>query len=388
MLQVLRSELGLRGEVVGREALSALSPAWEDLCRRSLEDNVYYSPRYASALLNTVEAGKDVRFALAWHGAKLVAMLPFTASAFPVPPFRPAGRAWQSKHIYGCTPLLDAVRKAQAADALLNLLASTSGGEWVIPLLDTEGEACRALTAALARRRAGWAFMAPFRRAVLERDGSFDHHVGRHLQPGRRKDLARNRRRLEKLGELRHECHGSGKGLERAVAAFLDLERRGWKGRRGTALACAEATRDFAIRAFTGEEGTSVCRADVLSLSGVPVAVSLMVVAGRTGFTVKSAYDEAYRSYGAGLLLELEVIRCFLSEDWATRLDSATAGPHVLDGLWPGRANVADLAFSFAAHGPELRLRALAAADRAKRNMKAKAKAWLARARSGRKQAG
>jgi hypothetical protein len=38
------------------------------------------------------------------------------------------------------------------------------------------------------------------------------------------------------------------------------------------------------------------------------------VFAGGTGFTVKCTYDEAYRSYSAGMLLETEVIRSFVAE--------------------------------------------------------------------------
>ena len=62
---------------------------------------------------------------------------------------------------------------------------------------------------------------------------------------------------------------------------------------------------------LSAEKGNSNCRADVLTLDGVPIAVSLIAIAGRTGFTIKSCYDEAYRSYSAGLLLEVEVIPQF-----------------------------------------------------------------------------
>ena len=40
-------------EVLARDALPTLVPAWQDLCARSVEDNVYYSPRYAQALLQS-----------------------------------------------------------------------------------------------------------------------------------------------------------------------------------------------------------------------------------------------------------------------------------------------------------------------------------------------
>ena len=117
----------------------------------------------------------------------------------------------------------------------------------------------------------------------------------------------------------------------------------------------------------------------MLTLDGVPIAVSLIAMAGRTGFTIKSCYDEAYRSYSAGLLLEVEVIRSFLSGNWASRLDSGTSGAHVLDSLWPGRVEVADLIFSLSPRHAQLRLSALHSSEKVTKNIKTGVKRWLTR---------
>ena len=379
MLQVPQWKVGFRGEVVGRDALPTLLPAWEDLCRRSIEDNVYYAPRYARALLDSVEKDKSIGFAVAWGDGRLVAMLPIERPRLLTPLLQPACRAWQTKYTFSCTPLLDRFRAAEAADALLDVLASISGGAWVIPTVNTAGEACNAIRAALARRGLPWVMLHEFQRASLEAGGTFDEHMEHHVSSKRRKDLARNRRRLEKLGRVEHEIHSVGEGLDHAVSAFLEIEARGWKGKRGTALACNDATREFARAAFTGDESGSACRADVLTLNRVPIAVSLIALAGGTGFTVKGAYDERYRDCSAGLLLELELIRSFLAGNWASRLDAATAGAHVIDDLWPGRVEVADLAFSLSPRGAALCLSAFRAFEETKASMKAVFKRGLRR---------
>jgi CelD/BcsL family acetyltransferase involved in cellulose biosynthesis len=367
MLQMADGKLCLRGEVLTADGVGELRPSWEALCARSVEDNVYYSPRYALALLGTVEKHSNVRFATVWDQKHLVALLPFTTAHFPIPLIRPAGKAWQSKYTFSCMPLLDREVAAEAAGALLDLMAETREGGWLLPTVNTAGKACRAMVAALVRRGAPWAFLDRFERATLERGCSFDEHMDRHVRPKRRRDLARNRRRLEKLGRVEHESHRFGAGLARAVSAFLRIEAAGWKGRRGTALDCDAGTRAFALSAFTGEESESICRSDMLTLDGVPIAVSLTVFAGSTGFTVKCAYDEAYSSYCAGLLLEIEMIRSFLSGGWASRLDSATAGSHAIDSLWAGRSEVADLMFSLAPGRPDLNLGAVVAVERMRR---------------------
>jgi len=82
MLQVPEWKLGLKGEVVRRDAVPMLLPAWEDLCARSAEDNVYYSPRYALALLDNAGRNEDVRFAVVWDQSTLVALLPLSIPRF------------------------------------------------------------------------------------------------------------------------------------------------------------------------------------------------------------------------------------------------------------------------------------------------------------------
>ncbi len=376
MLQVPDRKLRLRAEVIGREALPTLAPAWEDLCARSVEDNVYYAPRYARALINNIDHDSSLRFATVWQGETLAALLPFKRSKIEMPLPGTAARAWHTDYTFSCTPLLDRTRCTDAAAALVDLLGTIHPGEWIIPLVNRQGGVCRAMTEALKKDDRPWQLSIVFERAMLDCAGDFDQHMQTHLSSKRRRDLTRNRRRLEEIGTVVHESHCAGEGLDRAIETFLDIEASGWKGKRGTALACREATRQFARDAFTGDAENSVCRADVLKLSGAPIAVSLVVFAGSTGFTVKCAYDQNYRSYSAGLLLEIEVIRSFLTERWASRLDGATNGAHVIDSLWPGRIEIADLMFSLAPRHASWRLSALTRVEHAKQSVKTAAKAF------------
>lgn len=322
-----------------------------------------------------MESDKDVGFAVVWDETRLVGMLPFTRLKFAIPLLRPARRAWQSQYTFGCMPLLDRQLKTEAAGALLDVLTAVRRGEWIIPALNTEDGACRAMIAALEQRRSPWVLVGSFRRATLEAGHSFDEHMKGHVSSKQRRELGRARRRLEELGEVGHQSYRSGEGLDRAVAAFLEIEAKGWKGKRGTALACNAKSRKFAADVFAGNDAEAICRADMLTLDGVPVAVGLIAFAGRTGFTVKGAYDEAYGRYSIGLLLEIEVVRSFLSENWADRLDSATPGAHAIDRLWPGRIEVADLLFSLSPRYPELRLSALRRSELTRRQIRT----WMKR---------
>jgi CelD/BcsL family acetyltransferase involved in cellulose biosynthesis len=201
----------------------------------------------------------------------------------------------------------------------------------------------------------------------------------RHVAPKRRKDLARTWRRLAERGEVQHESHRSGGGLDGAIRAFLDIEAQGWKGGRGTALACDPLTQRFALEAFTGDAAHSICRADVLAVDGKAIAVSLAVIAGKVAYTVKCAYDETYRKYSPGLLLEVEVIRSFLADRWAERLDSAAGDGHIIGELWPDRIDVGDLVFALSPRFANGRLAILTRTEQWRRNFRETAKRWLGR---------
>lgn len=368
----------LTGEILDSKAMQTHLLAWEDLCTRSAEENVYYSPRYIRALLDHVERD-HVDFAVIWNRSKIVALLPFTRSKPAIPLLWPSRSAWKTKYNFNSVPLLDRELRAEAAEALLDLLGSVSNGEWIFPDANMQGEVAQSLLKAMASKGVPSILTGSYFRAVLETGHTYEEHMRLNISKKRRKSLARNRRRLEELGEVEFESHTSGGQLKHAINIFLEIEMNGWKGQRGTALACSDGTRKFAMEAFSGEEAHSCGRADVLKLDGSPIAVSLAVLSGRTGFTVKCCYDESYSSYSPGLLLEVEVIRSFLSDKWADRLDSATIEGHVIEGFWPGRIEIADIVFSLAPHNPRLRCAVLKRSIDARNFIRASAKKLLRR---------
>jgi CelD/BcsL family acetyltransferase involved in cellulose biosynthesis len=330
--------------------------AWQDLSTRAAEDNVYYAPQYALALLGSVSEHDDVVFVTARDGQRLMALLPVLRPHRALPGLLAAGRAWTSDYTFSANPLLDAAAASSAADALVEGLALLKLSLWTIPTVNIDGPAARAFIAALERRSIPWLSRAGFGRASLDSSLSFDAWMEDVVGSKRRRELVRNRRRLEEQGTVTHEVHTSGEGLRRGVEAFLALELSGWKGKRGTALACSDDSRRFALDAFASGSPTARTRVDLLLLEGKPIAAGVIVFAGETGFTVKGAYDEDYARYSAGLLLEVEVLKSFLTEKWAKRLDAATAGEHVIDRFWPDRVQMADLVFSMAQTGAAAQL--------------------------------
>ena len=346
---------------------------WEDLCKRSLEDVVYYAPAYALALLDTVSKGDQVHFVVVQDGPVLMALLPVVVTRLPIPAIVATGSAWMSDYTFSTMPLIDRTCPTEAADAIIDGLQKLRRGEWFLPAANIDGPCSQVLIDAMVRRGIPWSISGRFERASISRGKDFEDYVSTCISSKRRRELERCRRRLEELGEVRHEIHTSGEGLGQAVQAFLELEASGWKGERGTALASNPATRNFALTVFANSDESLRRRADLLLLNGKPIAAGMIVFCGDTGFTLKGAYNEKYSKYSTGLLLEVEVIKSFLSGTWAKRLDAATAGDHVIDQLWSDRVPVGSLVFSFARFAPSLRLSVYVRSSELRR----RAKEWL-----------
>jgi CelD/BcsL family acetyltransferase involved in cellulose biosynthesis len=315
------------------------------LCENSVEDNIYYSPQYAVPLLQSVNAETDVVFITTWQGEVLTGLLPITRNKWWLRGVRQAGQSWLSPYTFNCMPLIDRSDPVGIAGAIIDCLIELGNLDWMLKDVYLDGPAIEAFRHALDDRDLAWQVARSYNRASMNCDFAYNDLLENHVPSKRRKDLRRNDRRLRELGTVTHEFHENGDGLEKAVGAFLDLEKRGWKGAKGTALACNEDSLQFAKSAFVTSE-VARSRVDLLLLDGKPIAAGVIVFAGDTAFTVKGAYDEEYRNFSAGLLLELEVAKSFLGEKWAKRMDSATAGEHVIDFLWPERREVVDIIFT------------------------------------------
>src|SRR3546814_12767726 len=103
------------------------------------------------------------------------------------------------------------------------------------------------------------------------------------------------------------------------------MERAGWKGRAGSALAChAETEKLFRDVMRAGWERGRLGRA-TLTAVGRPLAMSSWFVTGDRGFGFKMAFDEAFRSYAPGQLLMRHVADPVAGLHPPIHFDSSTA---------------------------------------------------------------
>lgn len=319
--------------------------AWDDLFARAADTHPHFSRHALAAHRAAGFAGDDLAVLTVRRAGRLDGLLPYRLARDVSGLGGRVGRPFLSLLVTATDPLLAAgPGLEESADALVAGLARASGGRaWRWPLLRQESVAAGAMQAAMVR--AGWSVgtVATFERPVLARRPSHAAFLDTHPNRGRLKDLRRRARRLADQGSVRLESATEGPALRSAVDAFLTLEKAGWKGTGGTAMACRRETEHLARAVFADVAGPVTARADSLVLDGRPAAISLALVGGGVATLLKTTYDEGLRALAPGLVLESEIVRLCHADGFAERLDSATLAGSALESLYPERETLAEI---------------------------------------------
>jgi CelD/BcsL family acetyltransferase involved in cellulose biosynthesis len=292
----------------GIEAVERLAPEWRSLCLESPDTAPFYRPEWITAYLRAFHPPGDPLLVTAYTGDRLSGVLPLLEQdsffcGFPVRKLRGAANV----HSYR----FDLVRRAgpdcdSAVAAMWELLRDRGGWD-LLELPDVPQGGAGELLLQVAQKDGfligrGESLQTPYISLTGIKDGIYaprNSHFRQNL-----------RRRLSKAQKqygvcLRRIDIADSKALEQ----FYELERKGWKGRKGTAIACAGAT-----RAFYDEIAGAAARFQYFSL--YLLEFGDQVVAGHYGLTydghyysAKVAYDETYAAYGPGHLIVDAILR-------------------------------------------------------------------------------
>jgi CelD/BcsL family acetyltransferase involved in cellulose biosynthesis len=322
----------------GAAALRDLVAAWDELAESAIE----HSPFYESwLLLPAVEhlGGAAVEVATVWQGEQLHALMPLERKAnlrgLPVRTVAP----WRHRHCLIGTPLVRAGRGA--ADAVGALLDWGAGVAAALDLscIQAGGGFHAALTEAMAERglvavTTGW-----HTRAVLRRAASAEAYMKAAFSRDTRKSCAKYEKRLCAEYAVAWRSLPPGEDAAPWIEAFLELERSGWKGRAGSALAATESNARFARDALAAAAARGKLRISGIDCGGRPIArMTIFTTACGGSIVWKTAYDEAYKRYSPGILAQVHNIREFHAASTPAWMDSYTAaGNSVTDGMWKDR---------------------------------------------------
>lgn len=366
------------------DLLAVPHAAWDDLAARSVEPNAFYLRPWAQAVSRHAEGKTGARVLLAWDGparTRLIGLLPvvsaWRAYKIPIPVFV----AWQGYSPL-TTPLLDRDKPEAAAHALIVAAAKAGAMALSLPAIADDGAAATALRAALATSRP-----VIFERhdrarldATLDGDAALETLGSKKL-----KELRRQRNRLADTGEVAFKVAAPGAESDAALAAFLSLEAAGWKGERGTALACKPGDRAFMTEALPRMVATGEAQLATLSSGDTITAAGVVLRHGRRAYFFKIAYDEAMAKCSPGVQLTLDITRALCADAGIDDVDStAISGHPMIDHIWRARLAVADMLVPVAADGATMAL--FAAMFRARRVLRATAKSIVHKIKASRGQ--
>ncbi|MDJ1157388.1 GNAT family N-acetyltransferase [Chelatococcus sp. SYSU_G07232] len=322
--------------------LAPVLPAWQALAAHALDRNIFCEPAFAFAAARHLDAARELEAILVWDEGRSPALLGF----FPLPTARrlfPPGLLglWRSELAGLGTPLVAHARAEEILATFLDAVgAYRRGAAVLLPRIEADGGLARALDALAVRTGRGlWRF-EPHARAVLPAGAAPEATLsGKKL-----KELRRQLRRLDEIGEVRFERARAPAAVAAAVERFLTLEAAGWKSARGTALLQRPDTAAF-VRATMDrlalEERASV---DLLMAGDRLVAAGLLLESGHRAWFWKIAYDEAFARFSPGVQLTLELARRQLQRGDIALTDSCAIADHpMIDHLWRDRMDIVDL---------------------------------------------
>jgi hypothetical protein len=283
---------------------------------------------------------------------------------------------WAHFHCFLGTPLVRQGSEEQFWTAILRLLDSSDWAQGFLHVagLVEGGPVHCGLVAAARTLRRGCPIVHRSQRALLESELAPQAYYERTVRKKKRKELKRLSARLNELGRVEFHSLEPGDDVAAWIQDFLRLERAGWKGERGSALACSAATERFFADAVEGAHAHRRLDFLRLDLDGRPIAMLCNFITPPGSFSFKIAIDEEYARYSPGVLIQLENLRILEREDVAW-MDSCAAEDHpMINSLWGERRRLVRVSVPLAgaARGTIFRLcrmaeRASAAVRRLKR---------------------
>jgi hypothetical protein len=246
---------------------------------------------------------------------------------------------WLHSHSFLGTP---AIRSGRERDFWSAALAALDRWAWATNFLHLrslvqDGPVHRGLVAAANELGRPCDIVYRRERALLQSNLSPQAYYEQTVRKKKRKELKRLSSRLAELGAVETRTLAAEADLDDWCDAFLALERSGWKGESGSALACDRSTELFFREALAGAYREGKLDFLRLDLDGRPIAMLVNFLTPPGSFSFKIAFDEDYARFSPGVLIQIENFRV-LARDELRWMDSCAVAEHpMINSLWAQR---------------------------------------------------
>lgn len=327
-----------RAELIPIADAEAIRSEWIDLGRRAIEPNPYYEPDHLMALCRYLRPEEKHSLVLVRDRGsnRLNGLFPVTVKGLR--DGFPGGVTYLSfDSLVGQTvPLIASDDPAAVWAAFLDFAAERAELPAVVYLHEfyAASPCGQALARAVKNEQAEYRAEAGFSRATAAEGMPYEAYVERWSRKKAR-NLKNRLKNLAALGRVELDILEPGDTrFDGTLDEILELEKAGWKGRAGTALASQEHTREFARAAYASGRNSPAVHLATLRLNGKLIAGDINLIAQRRAYFIKSGYDEAYSKYGPGVILYSFSLEEMLDRGRYARLDSCADAGHPLEEIW------------------------------------------------------
>jgi CelD/BcsL family acetyltransferase involved in cellulose biosynthesis len=330
------------------QALQHFIDLWDDLAQSAVEPNVFYEHWQLLPALSAFGEQEDFVFLFVMHVPAETGAIPSAIGFFPMCRLTRL-RGWPVRmlsmwtHDFGplSTPLLRAGQEREAWQAMLAWAASPQSRAHLVefPLLSGDGLVNQALIDVLYERQYASFVLESFTRAIIAPGtATADTYIERTISSGVRKELRRQRRRLDEGGVVVARALGPADDVSPWLDDFFSLEASGWKGEAETVIASCDGLATYFRSICLQAHARGRLHMLGLFQAGKALAMKCNFLAGEGAFALKIAYDQAYARFSPGSQLELENIidiRRFPEIRW---MDSCAVPTHpMINRLWGER---------------------------------------------------
>lgn len=305
--------------------------AWRRLGEGALSPNPFAEPEFVLPA-SSAWGVRDLSVLVVRQGADWLGCLPVRAvrSWRGVPGSCLAG--WRHPYCYLGTPLV----LATDPEAILRKLIAggmEGGRPLALDWIDADGPLAEPLTSALVTESRP-VFVEAFERAALYRQPGVNY-LEETLSSRTRSGYRRKLRLLEReVGAVTVRDRSDDPS---AYRTFLELERAGWRGPIGTAMASISGHGEFFTDICEGFSRSGRLRLLCLESEQHTIAMKSDFIAGDVIFFFKPVFDEKFAQFSPGMQLELASIERFYAGDSAL-FDSCTQPDNAMyNKLWTGR---------------------------------------------------
>ncbi len=342
--------------------------AWDQLSGQATEPNPFCERWYLQSALEALDKDFTVRIATIWSGEQILGLVPlYRSTKYGGLPLH-SWQNWLNHNAFLGTPLVREGWEKCFWDNLLFELDGTPEQSLFAHFtgIHVDGVLAKALVQSSSRKDRRVELVHREERALLEGGLTPEAYLEANLRGKKRKELRRQQNRLSEIGQLKFQRTDGQRGLESWIDEFLELEKRGWKGANGSALACAPETEALFRNALAGAADQSKLELLALRLDGRAIAMLVNFLTPPGSFSFKTAFDEDYARYSPGVLLQIENLKLLERSDilWC---DSCAAQDHpMIDSIWSGRRTIGRYSVAIGGTARRSAFAMLLAAEKAK----------------------